>query len=224
MKKSDKEQWAGFNMGRVLFRTQNLEDYDRFLAKTFQSLIKGKKKVVEYGCGDGAWLQYLATNNPARHFTGVEWEDTLYEYAVTVRKPGLDNLEFLKADMSEPEGIQPCDVCWSLGGIEHFSNSTKVLGHWVEKLTPDGICFLTVPNLMNREWITQRHGISPDVYLGKDRVVTDSYGYAEMWSPNHFIRVAMDAGLEVVEVGVISCLEFEKPLYLVGLKRSDKIV
>lgn len=222
--KSKKELWAGFNMGRVLFHTPKLEEYDRFLAKTFQSLIKGKKVVVEYGCGDGAWLEYLAANNPSRVFFGVEWEDTLHEYSVNVRSPGLDNLVFLQADMSEPEGILECDVCWSLGGIEHFSEHIAVLRAWVDKMNPDGICFLTVPNLMNREWIQNRHNIPPDVYLGEDRVVTDSYGYAEMWSPNYFIKVAMEAGLEVMEVGEISILDFEKPLFLKGLKRRDKIV
>jgi len=223
MKKSDKKKWAGFNMGRHLFKTPNLEEYDRFLAKTYQDLIIGKKKIVEYGCGDGAWLEYLAANNPSRQFTGVEWEDSLYNYAITVRKPGLDNLDFIQADMSEPEGILECDVCWSLGGIEHFSESAKVLEAWVDKLTPDGLCFLTVPNLMNRDWIRNRHKISPDVYLGEDQIITDSYGYAEMWAPNHFITIAIEAGLEVMEVGVISCLDFEKPLYLKGLKRSDKL-
>lgn len=223
MQKSDKDRWTGFNMGRVLFVTKGLEEYDRFLARTFQTLLKGKKLAVEYGCGDGVWLEYLAANNPSRKLTGVEWNEPLYEYAVTVRQPGLENLEFICADMSKPEGIVECDVCWSLGGIEHFSDSVSVLREWVEKLTPDGLCFLTVPNLMNRHWIQRRHGISPDVYLGKDRVVTDSYGYAEIWSPNHFAMVAMEAGLEVMEMGEISCLKYEKPLYLKGLKRRNKL-
>jgi len=209
-------------MGRRLFNTKNLEEYDRFLARTYQALIKGKKRIVEYGCGDGAWLHYLAVNNPAREFIGVEWNDSLYEYCTTVQKRGVKNLEFVQADISEPDGVFECDVCWSLGGIEHFSESAKVLKTWVDKLTPDGICFLTVPNLMNRNWINRRHGIPPEVYLGKDRVITDSYGYAEMWAPNHFIKVAMDAGLEIMEMGVISCLAYEKPLYLKGLKRSDR--
>lgn len=210
-------------MGRPIFRTKNLEEYDRFLARTYQSLLRGKKRAVEYGCGDGGWLHYLAVNNPSRQFIGVEWNESLYDYCMKVQKPGVKNLTFVQADISEPEGVFEADVCWSLGGIEHFSKSAKVLKTWVDKLTPDGLCFLTVPNLLNRNWIKRRHNIPPEDYLGKDRVITDSYGYAEMWVPNHFIKVAMEAGLEVIEFGTISCLQYEKPLYLKGLKRSDKL-
>jgi len=224
MKKSDKEAWTCFNMGRPLFKIPHLKRYDKYLCQVYQEIIKGKKKVVEYGCADGVWLEYLATNNPSRQFIGVEWNESLYKYAIGVRKPGLDNLDFILADMSEPEGIIECDVFWSLGGIEHFSDSLKVLSAWVDKLTPDGLCFLTVPNLMNREWMKRRHGkISPDTYMGKDKVITDSYGYAEIWAPNHFITLAINAGLEVMETGQISCLTDQKPLYLKGLKRSDRL-
>ncbi len=224
MKKSDKDRWTGFNMGRSLFRTVRLQEHDRYLIRVYQELIKGKKTVVEYGCGDGVWLEYLATNNPSRQFIGVEWNESLFKYATGVRKPGLDNLDFILADMSEPEGVIECDVFWSLGGIEHFSDSLKVLSAWVDKLSPDGLCFLTVPNLMNREWMNKRHGnIPPEDYLGEDNVITDSYGYAEIWAPNYFITTAMKAGLEVLEAGQMSCLTDQKPLYLKGLKRSDKL-
>ena len=218
MKKSDVSKWDGFNIGRTLFKPV-LEEYDIIMARVLQGILKGKDTAVEYGCGDGIWLRYLARNNPHKKFIGVEWNDSLYNHCM--RYP-MENVEFVQADISEPEGVFECDVCWSTGGIEHFSEPVTVLSAWVDKLTPDGVCFLTVPNLLNREWLKRRHGMSPPDYLGKDRIVTDGYGYAELWAPNHFINVAMEAGLEVMEMGVISCLEYEKPLYLKGLKRPDK--
>lgn len=229
MKKSDVRKWDGFNIGRALFKGP-LQEYDVFMARALQGILKGKDTVpgyicdpvvaVEYGCGDGVWLRYLARNNPHKKFIGVEWNDSLYNYCL--RQPSMENLEFVQADISEPEGIFDCDVCWSTGGIEHFSEPVTVLSAWVDKLTPDGVCFLTVPNLLNREWLKSRHGIPTSVYLGKDQIITDGYGYAELWAPNHFIEIAMASGLEVMEMGVISCLKAEKPLYLKGIKRSDK--
>ena len=243
MKKSDKEKWTGFNMGRVLFKGL-LQEYDVFMARSLQGILKGKDTkvrspgwqsdrivAVEYGCGDGVWLRYLARNNPHKKFIGVEWNDSLYNYCV--KQPAMENLEFVQADISEPEGVFECDVCWSLGGIEHFSEPVMVLQAWVDKLSPDGLCFLTVPNLLNRDWLKRKHGMLPDAYLGKDRVITDGYGYAELWAPNYFIKIAMEAGLEVTEMGVISCLKAERwenvrvlggqPLYLKGLKRADQL-
>jgi len=219
MKKSDVNKWNNFNMGRTLFKPV-LQEYDVFMARVLQGMLKDKDTAVEYGCGDGIWLRYLARNNPHKNFIGVEWNDSLYNYCV--KQPTMDNLGFVQADISEPEGVFECDVCWSTGGIEHFSEPVTVLGAWVDELAPDGVCFLTVPNLMNRELLQRRHGMSPDVYLGKDLLITDDYGYQEIWAPNHFIKIAMEAGLEVMEMGVISCLESEKPLYLKGMKRSDK--
>ena len=177
---------------------------------------------MEYGCADGIWLEYLARNNPDKTFIGVEWNEAAHRYAVTRRQPGLDNLSFRCEDMSEPPGVVECDLCWSLGGIEHFSESARVLTAWVRRLSPGGHCFLTTPNLLNRPWITKRHGLQPEHYLGMDQLIVDTYGYAEIWAPNHFLRVAIDAGLEVVESGVIACLAYEKPNYLIGLKRRDK--
>lgn len=176
--------------------------------------------LVVHNCGDGVWLRYLAKHNRRKKFIGVEWNDSLYDYCMA--QPAMENLEFVQADMSEPEGVFECDVCYSLGGIEHFSEPVTVLKTWVDKLSPDGICFLTVPNLMNRERLKRRFGLPPEVYLGVDWVALDVFGYQEIWAPNYFIRVAMKSGLEVMELGSISCLKAD-PLYLKGLKRSDQL-
>lgn len=220
MKKSDKDAWTGFNMGRSLFDTPGVEPYDAFITSFIQGILNDKDTAVEYGCGDGVWLRYLAKNNPGTKFIGVEWNDSLYDYCMA--QPAKGNLEFVQADISEPEGVFECDVCWSLGGIEHFSEPVTVLKPWVDKLSPDGICFLTVPNLMNRERLKRRFGLPPEVYLGVDWVALDVFGYQEIWAPNYFIRVAMKAGLEVMELGTISGLK-AAPLYLKGLRRSDQL-
>ena len=223
MRKSKKELWSGFNLGRALFTVPHMVEYDMYIVRKLQRLLKGKQKAVEYGAGDGIWLEYMAKNNPHREFVGVEWNERAYNYCVEVRGLGLENLDFICADMSEPEGVVECDVCWSFGGIEHFSEPWRVLKAWVDKLSPDGLCFLTAPNLLNRRRVERRFGFSPKQYLGKDRLTTEDYGYSEIWAPNYFTKVAMDAGLEVLEVGEISCLEEEKPRYVLGLKRSDKL-
>ncbi len=223
MKKSKVEMWSGFNLSRALFTVPHMVNYDMYIVRKLQSLLKGKKKAVEYGAGDGIWLEYLAKNNPDKDFVGVEWNERSYRYCVDVRGLGLENLSFIQADMSEPEGVVECDLHWSFGGIEHFSDPKKVLTAWVDALTPDGLCLLTAPNLLNRQRVERRFGFSPEEYLGKDKLTTEDYGYSEIWAPNFFTRFAMASGLELLEVGEISCLEEEKPRYIVGLKRSDKL-
>jgi len=217
--KSDVAQWSLFNKGRDLFTTPGVEDYDRWMARKLQSLLKGKKTVVDYGAGDGIWSEYLSRNNPTRRFIAVEWNKDLYEYAITVRKPGLDNLEVVQADMSEPEGIFACDFFFCFGGLEHFSEHAKVLKAWVDRLSLDGKCIVTVPNLLNREFLKNRCGINPEDVLGEERVVTASYGYEELWAPNHLAKVVMDSGLELMELGILEALHYDRPLYFVGLKR-----
>jgi len=224
MAKSTIESWSQFNLGRALFRTPGIEDYDRAMARVLQRLIRNRRDVVEYGAGDFVWLEYLASQYPAKSFTGVEWNDVLFEYAVNVRKPGLDNLRALKADMSLPEGVVPCDFFFCFGGLEHFERHVEVLRSWAAKLAPGGECILTLPNILNREWLRGRCRIDPDKVRGEDRIVTDMYGYEEIWSPNYLALVVMDAGLELMELGIFEALPSERPLYVIGLKRSDKDV
>lgn len=224
MPKSNVAEWSGFNLGRPLFTTQGIEEYDRWMARKLQQLMKNKKTVVDYGAGDGLWSEYLARNNPTRQFVAVEWNKRLFEYAVTVRKPGLSNLEVVKADMSEPEGVFPCNFFFCFGGLEHFSEHVKVLRAWADKLTPGGQCIVTVPNLLNREWLKSRCGIDEETVRGLDRYVTKSYGYEELWTPNYLAQVVISTGLEIMELGVLEALSYDRPLYFVGLKRSDKDV
>ena len=222
--KSEKEKWSQFNLGRPLFRTQGIEDYDRWMARKLQRLMRGKKTVVDYGAGDLVWTEYLAANYPTKKFIAVEWNRTLYDYAVNVRRPGLDNVEVVLADMSTPEGVFPCDLFFCFGGLEHFSEHVKVLKAWVDKLSPNGECIVTIPNLLNREWLKSRCNIDPETVRGEDRIITDAYGYEELWSPNYFARFAMDAGLEIMELGILEALQSDRPIYMIGLKRDDEIV
>lgn len=223
-KKSEKSQWSQFNLGRALFRTAGIEEYDKAMARFLHRLIKPFKAIVEYGFGDGVWIEYLASQHPTKKFIGVEWNDELFKYASDVRRPGLNNLDLVKADMSKPEGVISCDFFFCFGGIEHFEAHTEVLKAWTDKLSLDGQCILTIPNLLNREWLRNRCGIDPEKVKGEDRIVTDSYGYEEIWSPNYAAKVAVDAGLEILELGIFEALPSERPIYVVGLKRRDKNV
>lgn len=222
MTKSDVNQWGSFNLGRPLFLTKGIEDYDRWMARKLAKLLRGKQVIVDYGAGDGVWSEYLASNYPTKKFIAVEWNKTTYEYMVTVRKPGLPNLETVQADMTVDAGVIPCDFFLCFGGLEHSSDHAEVLKRWVSKLSPGGECIITVPNLLSREWLKTRCGIDPKDVAGQDRVVTDSYGYEELWAPNYLAKFAMEAGLEIMELGLLEVLNLD--LYLVGSKRVDKNV
>lgn len=199
MKKSDPEKWSDFNLGRPLFYTPGVEEYDRRMARALQLSIRNAEIIVDYGCGDGLWLEYLARNNPARSFIGVEWNEKLFSYAEMNRGLGLKNVKLVRADMSEPEGIHGCDFFFCFGGIEHFSVSEEVLKKWVDKLSPGGGCIITAPNILSEDWLRTRCGIDPETVRGKDKIATDSYGYEEIWSPSYFLGMVMNAGLEVLE-------------------------
>jgi len=222
MTKSNKEAWSGFNLGRPLFTTPGIEEYDRWMARKLARLLRGKQVIADYGSGDGAWCEYLAANYPAKRFIAVEWNMTTYGYMVAVRKPGLMNLETIQADMTLDEGVVPCDFFLCFGGLEHSSDHAEVLKRWVSKLTPGGECIITVPNLLSREWLKNRCGIDTKDVAGLDRVVINSYGYEELWSPNYLVKFVMEAGLEMREFGLIETLNSD--LYIIGSKRVDKNV
>jgi 2-polyprenyl-3-methyl-5-hydroxy-6-metoxy-1,4-benzoquinol methylase len=111
---------------------------------------------------------------------------------------------------------------FAFGVVEHFSNATEVIRKWTEHLSPNGFAVLTVPNLLNAIYTSNRVNLPLEKILYEDEVVEESYGFEQLWSHNMFIRKVIDAGLEILLFRVIDELETEKPLLIVAFKRLKR--
>jgi hypothetical protein len=107
--------------------------------------------------------------------------------------------------------------------VEHFSNATDVIKAWTDHLSPNGFAVITVPNLLNTLYASERARIRVEDLLYKDEVVVEAYGFEQLWSHNTFVKKVMAAGLELLFFRIIDEID-EKPLLVVAFKRPEKEV
>jgi len=215
-RQSNKQAWSTFNLGRKLFTT--IPAFDHYLTDLLSEICNNKQRVVEYGCGDGIWLEYLAQKFPDNQFVGVEWTDRLYEYAKNIRLKNLQNIKLYHKDATTIS--VDCDFFYSLGVLEHFSDAVAVLKSWTEHLAPNGFALTIVPNLLNTIYNMQRFQLTLDQLKGKKEVVHNCYGFEQLWSHNTILKIVMEAGLEVLLFRVVEENKKERPMLIVAFKRE----
>jgi len=207
LSKSNRDSWTKFRRTTLFsgppVKGWSIAVYDEQMAEVLNRYARPStvKVIVEYGSGDGVWTEYLTRKHPLKEIWGYEWNHTLINLA-NQRCKGLKKVGFVEADVSEHVHAG-CDLFFAFGVIEHFSNHVAVLSKWVSTLRRGGACILNAPNLDNLEWILSRTTLKlPDIQ-GKERVVTDTYGYEEIWSPKYFVSVIERAGLKLLEHWVV---------------------
>lgn len=215
---SNKEQWSQFNYGRTLFQPI-AKDYDNYMAILLTEIVKNKKVIAEYGCGDGIWLEYLAKKFPGKQFIGLEWNNHLVKYAKEKRVKNLKNVTIHQKDITKYS--VDCDFLFAFGVMEHFDNATNVLRNWVDHLTSNGFALITVPNLLYTTYVHFRHKIPLEKLQGKDEMLVEAYGFEWLWSHNTFLKKIMDAGLEVLLYRIVEEMK-ERGQLVVAFKRGDK--
>lgn len=217
-RQSTKEKWSAFNLGRSLFMGE-IKRHDHYIAGLLSGIVEKKKVIVEYGCGDGVWLEYLGTQFPDKTFIGVEWNDRLADYAEKTRLKNLQNVRVHREDATKVS--VDCDFFFALGVVEHFDSATCVVKNWVQHLSPNGFTLMTVPNLLHWPRVANRHNIPLVKVRGKDEVTVKAYGFEQLWSHNTFLKKVMDAGLEILLYRIVEETS-QRPQLVVAFKRGDK--
>src|SRR5829696_7921847 len=100
------------------------------------------RDVVDMACGEGYGVGVLARR--ARRVTGVDANPEAHEHArLKYTRPGVRFVRGLVEDYSEP-----CDAVVFLQTIEHVADPEAMLHHFRELLRPNGIAFVSTPNLL----------------------------------------------------------------------------
>lgn len=217
-RQSNVEAWSNYNVGRRLFTL--MPDYDHYIADLLSQLIRNKEFIVEYGCGDGIWLEYLAKKFPGKQFMGIEWNRRLVDYGELKRLKDFANVTVDCRDATKY--AVPCDMYFAFGVVEHFQNATEVMQKWTMKLSPNGFAVITVPNLLNYIYNNRRFNLKFEDMFGKNEVVVDAYGFEQLWSHNAFLKKIMDAGLEILFFRIVEEID-ERPMLVIAFKRGEKL-
>lgn len=100
--------------------------------------VLDKQKLLDFGCGNGLFLQYLLQDNPLLSLSGYD--------------PYLDPLESIKHNQSvqmfnqlQNIPLSPFDVITALDVIEHIQDDCEALNSMHRLLRPKGFLLVTVP-------------------------------------------------------------------------------
>jgi len=159
----------------------------------------GKKNICEVGGGDAEITAYLAKKYHNSDFSVIDFSPLGCELAR--RRALAENVEITihQADVFSPpkELLGNFDAVISLGVVEHFANLSDILQAKRRLIRDDGIIFTSIPNF------------SSPVYAGLCKrwslTVFEDHVPHSMAS---FIEGHEKAGLEIVEKGYVSAVEF----------------
>ncbi|MBQ4646922.1 MAG: class I SAM-dependent methyltransferase [Candidatus Gastranaerophilales bacterium] len=116
------------------------KNYNGFLIKNIYKLIKkyNLKKVLDFGCSDGFFIEQLSLLDKNLHFCGIEKDKTSIEACLNKKIEIYDDLSKTNCQF---------DLIYSLNVLEHIENDCEILAQFREKLSDNGKIFLYVPSL-----------------------------------------------------------------------------
>ena len=154
-------------------------DYDAFvLERALMAEIDHcqPKSLLEVGCGNSAWLPYLARNTGAS-VAGIDYSKPGCELVrQSLKAEGISghvyNVDFLTASVKE---IGRYDFVFSLGVVEHFAELDVVLSHLLAFVNPGGVLWTEVPNLRSihglLSWVWNPKVLAKHRLVGKTELV-----------------------------------------------------
>ena len=131
------------------------------------------RRVLELGCGEGAFAAAYRSRNPKAHYSAVELHGTSAEQAAT----RIDRLlcgDFETMDDAEVTGGTRFDAIIMGDVLEHMSDPDRVLARLRDLLVDDGHLAISVPNvahwtalfhLINGRWPSQDSGLFDRTHL-----------------------------------------------------------
>lgn len=114
--------------------------------------LRGRRSVLEIGCGTGTFLERLLREDPGRSTVGLERNPDALRAA---RERGL-RVEACDVERFAPDHAEHFDVVCAFQVLEHLVAPDAFLKAAFHCLRPGGLCLLSVPN---REGFT-RHAVN----------------------------------------------------------------
>jgi SAM-dependent methyltransferase len=130
----------------TLANHSNLSFHKEFY-KFFKNEVTAGKSIIEIGCGNSVWLPYF--NKVFKlNVVGLDYSEFGCKQAVKILEREGVNGQVFCADMFNPPTslIGQFDYLISMGVIEHFDETDKVVEALKKFLKPGGVLITTLPN------------------------------------------------------------------------------
>lgn len=177
---------------------------DKLIELIIASTIEKYKPntVLEIGCGNSNWLPYIAQKWDVTVY-GIDYSQAGCNLVIRklVRKEDKNNIFCIDFfDQEAMRCIPKVDFIYSLGVVEHFSNTEEVIKIFSSLLNPDGILLTEVPNITGiYKWILQAY--QPKIYK-KHKALTNSE-LKKVYEKNNF-KIVKEGKLGCFWLGLIA--------------------
>ena len=196
----DEIQWVGRTIENELAAFEG-----RTLVKAFDKyLTSPKTKVLEAGCGLGAWCEWFRRRGNS--VVGLEY----FEGVVNRAKVNQPDIPVELGDITDIKyDDNSFDAYVSLGVLEHFEHGPeKALAEAIRILKSGGLVFITVPLLTPlRKYIA--HPIRNLYFLKQKLIGKPSYFWEYRYTREELRGYIEKAGFNIIEEGVD---DFEKDI------------
>lgn len=171
---------------------------NRTVSNLFEKYLQGRAcKVLEGGCGFGAWCEWFIRHGHAP--VGLEYNPEIVQAAKLFKSDVPVELGDV-TDIQYPD--KSFDAYISLGVIEHFEHGPeKALLEAKRILKTDGLAFISTPYLNPIRRIVS-HPIR-DVFMFLARLFgKKTYYWEYRFTENELVSYIKNAGFEIVEVAI----------------------
>ena len=139
--------WQGYKLPAEVRKGERLL-YDVLTGVIDRHIPRGSEiTTLEIGGAPGQWLAYFAKQHGHRVQLLDISEVGVRAAQENFRRLGLD-LHAVLGDMFERPEIEPADVVFSIGLIEHFEDLSAAVAAHVKFLKPGGVLILACPNFL----------------------------------------------------------------------------
>ena len=120
------------------------------MARQFDRTIRQARpaSILEIGCGNSVWLPYLASQYGFTKVAGMDYSQPGCELAQQRLKAQGVAGEIYCRDLwtTSPEEVGQYDFVYSMGVVEHFTDTKACLEAIMKFVAPGGVLFTSVPN------------------------------------------------------------------------------
>ncbi len=138
--KWNRQPWWGITGATAEFFDEwLLSRYGWATKEAYRAEMRGRRAMLDAGCGLGREAMRLASAAPAARVYGLELSECVDEAAQHARSRGLANITFVQADlMAPPFPARAFDFVISEGVLHHTPDTRSAFKALVELLAPEG--------------------------------------------------------------------------------------
>jgi methionine biosynthesis protein MetW len=153
--------------------------------------LSGKEKLLDVGCGDGAFLEYVREHRPEVRLLGIDGSAAAIE---KLRARGLEGA--LAGNLITPdlEAFRDVDVVVAMELIEHLPEPERLMREFLK--TRAEVFYITIPNL---GFIVNRLRLALGGKMPVTAIVYHIKEHLRFWTVRDFHHWADHCGFKVAE-------------------------